>query len=91
MKRYNTNETSDEVEKSEEIVIERDTVVSAHVKVWRGSSSMKVLKQYRVLNTHDKYYNKWFVAKDPQKVLGKDGVGTTPPSTSVSDHGMTSP
>ena len=33
---------------------------------------MKVLKQYRVLNIHDKYYNKWFMAKVPQKVFEKD-------------------
>ena len=32
-----------------------------------------VLKQYRVLNIHDNYYNKkWSMAKVPQKVLGKD-------------------
>ena len=44
---------------------------SAHMKVARGSSSVKVLKQYPVLDIHDKYYNKWFMAKAPQKVFGK--------------------
>ena len=33
---------------------------------------MKVLKQYRVLDIHNKCYNKWFMAKVPQKVFGKD-------------------
>ena len=33
---------------------------------------MKVLKQYRVLDIHDKCYNKWSMAKVLQKVLGKD-------------------
>ena len=47
-------------------------MVSACVKVGRGSSSVKVLKQYRVLDIHNKYYNKWSMAKVPQKVLGKD-------------------
>ena len=54
------------------MVIERDTVVSAHVKEGQKSSSVKVLKQYRVLDIHNKYYNKWSMAKVPQKVLGKD-------------------
>ena len=51
---------------------ERETVVSADLKVGRGSSNVKVLQQYRVLDIHDKYYNKWFMAKVPQKVLRKD-------------------
>ena len=33
---------------------------------------MKVLKQYCVLDIHDKYYIKCFMAKAPQKVFGKD-------------------
>ena len=33
---------------------------------------MKVLKQYRVLDIHNKYYSNWFMSKVPQKVLGKD-------------------
>ena len=73
LKRPSTSETSGNTDNnSVEIVIERDTVVSAHVKVGRGSSSVKVLEQYRVLDIHDKYYNKWFMAKVLQKVFGKD-------------------
>ena len=55
-----------------ETVIERDTVVLADVTVGRGRSSVKVSKMYRVLDIHDKYYNKWFMAKVPQKIFGKD-------------------
>ena len=70
LERPNTSETSGKTDNdSEEIVIERDTVVSAHVKVGRGSSSVKVLKQYCVLDIHDKYYNKWFMAKFRRKYL----------------------
>ena len=38
--------------------IERDTVVAANVTAGRGARKMTFLKQYRVLNIHDKYYNK---------------------------------
>ena len=55
-----------------ETVIERDTVVLANVTVGRGRSSVKVSKMYRVIDIHDKYYNKWFMAKVPQKIFGKD-------------------
>ena len=73
MERPSTSETSGNADDdSGDIVIERDTVVSAHVKVGRGGSSVKVLKKYRVLDIHEKYYNKWFMAKVPQKVFGKD-------------------
>ena len=50
----------------------RDTVVLADVTVGRGRSSVKVSKLYRVIDIHDKYYNKWFMAKVPQKIFGKD-------------------
>ena len=45
---------------------------AVEVVVGRGASSTKVLKQYRVLDIHDKYYNKWFMSKEPRKVFGKD-------------------
>ena len=44
----------------------------ADVTVGRGRDSVKVTKQYRVVDIHDKYYNKWFMAKNPQKIFGKD-------------------
>ena len=55
-----------------EILTEIDTVVLAGVAVGRGRDSVKVTKQYRVVDIHDKYYNKWFMAKNPQKIFGKD-------------------
>ena len=39
----------------EEALIERDSVVYADVAVGRGRSSVKVSKQYRVTDTHNKY------------------------------------
>ena len=53
-------------------MIERDIVVLAEVIVGRGCFSAKVLKQYRVIDIHNKYYNKWFMAKVPRKIFGKD-------------------
>ena len=55
-----------------ETLIERDTVVLAEVVVGRGRSGAKVLKQYRVIDIHDKYYNKWFMTKVLQKIFRKD-------------------
>ena len=54
-----------------ENLIERDTAVLADVAVRRGRDSVKVSKQYRVVDIHDKYYNKWFMAMNPQKSLGR--------------------
>ena len=53
-------------------MIKRDTVVLEDVAVRRGGSSVKVSEQYRVIDIYDKYYNKWFVAKVPRKIFGKD-------------------
>ena len=53
-------------------MIERDTFVLADVAVGRGRDSVKVSKQNRVVDINDKYYNKWFMSKEPRKVFGKD-------------------
>ena len=55
-----------------EDLIERDTIISANVTVGRGASSITVAKHYRVLDVHDKYYNKWFMSKVPSKKWKKD-------------------
>ena len=56
LERPNTSEKSGKTGNSSGgMVIEREIVVSAHVKVGRGSSSVKVLKQHRVPDIHDKY------------------------------------
>ena len=52
--------------------IERDTVVAANVTVGRGARKMTFLKQYRVLDIHDKYYNKWFMSKETSKKWKRD-------------------
>ena len=73
LKRSPAAETSDKPsDLSGETVIERDTVISADVVVGRRGPSVKVLKKYRVVDIHDKYYNKWFMSKVQQKILGKD-------------------
>ena len=50
--------------------------------IWRGGAQEatehssrpppQILKQYRVLDIHDKYYNKWFMSKVSQKIFGKN-------------------
>ena len=52
--------------------IERDTIISANVIVGRGDSSITVAKHYRVVDVHDKYYNKWFMSKVPSNKWKKD-------------------
>ena len=52
--------------------IERDTVVTANVTIGRGARKLTYPKQYRVLDIHDKYYNKWFMSKDTSKKWKKD-------------------
>ena len=47
--------------------IERDTTISANVIVGRGASSVTVAKHYRVVDYHEKYYNKQFMSKTPSK------------------------
>ena len=49
-----------------------ETVALADVAVGRERDSVKVSKQYRVVDIHDKYYTKWFMTKNPQKIFGKD-------------------
>ena len=78
----NDSETSGKADNdSGEITTERDTVVSAHVKVGPGSSRVKVLKQYHVLDIHDKYTEMltWMTARTISRLLRdnevKDVVG----------------
>ena len=33
---------------------------------------MEISKQYHVIDIHEKYYNKWFMAKVPRKIFRKD-------------------
>ena len=54
------------------IPIERDTLVTANVDVGEGASRVTIKKEYRVVDIHEKYYNKWFMSKKARKVWGKD-------------------
>ena len=40
--------------------------------VGRGASSVTAAKHYRVVDVHDKCYNKWFMSKVPSKKWKKD-------------------
>ena len=44
-------------------IIERETIISENVIVGQGASSATVEKYYRVVDVHNKYYNKWFMSK----------------------------
>ena len=52
--------------------IERDTIISENVIAGWGASSVTAAKQYRVVDVHDKYYNKWFMSKVQSKKCKKD-------------------
>ena len=43
--------------------IERETIISENVIVGQGASSVTVEKHYRVVDVHNKYYNRWFMSK----------------------------
>ena len=51
-----------------DVTIEQDTLVSANVNVGEGASRVAIKKYYRVIDIHDKYYNKWFMSKKACKV-----------------------
>ena len=55
-----------------EIIIERDVVVLLNVKIRQGASAATVACHYRVLNIYEKYYNKWFMLKQPYKKWKKE-------------------
>ena len=52
--------------------IERYTVISANVIVGWGASSVTVAEHYRVVDVHDKYYNKWFMSRLTSNKWKKD-------------------
>ena len=51
---------------------ERDTVILASAPVGRGASRRHITKCYRVVDIHDKHYNKWFTSKVSTKKWQKD-------------------
>ena len=52
---------------NDRILIERDTIVLVNTKSGNGSTSTTIKKPYRVLTIYEKFYNKWFIAKDQFK------------------------
>ena len=52
---------------NDRILIERDTIVLVNTKSGIGSTSTIIMKPFRVLTIYEKFYNKWFIAKEPFK------------------------
>jgi len=52
---------------NDRILIERDTIVLVNTKSGIGSTSTIIMKPYRVLTIYEKFYNKWFIAKEQFK------------------------
>ena len=48
-------------------IIERDTVIKVRVRVGRGAAATDFEYPFRVLSIYDKYYNKWYLGKEPWK------------------------
>ena len=54
------------------IIIQQNTIVIVKVKVGRGDRFNTVLHCFHVVNIFDKYYNKWFMLKEIQKLWRKE-------------------
>jgi hypothetical protein len=52
---------------AEEIVIQRDSLISLHCR--KGNTT--IIEHYRVLCPFTKYYNKWYVCIDETKLVWK--------------------
>ena len=57
---------------SNDVIIERDTILLVNVKVGRGATAANVACLYRVMEVYEKYYNKWFMSKQPFKKWKKE-------------------
>mmetsp|Transcript_21089 Transcript_21089/g.45741 ORF Transcript_21089/g.45741 Transcript_21089/m.45741 type:complete len:265 (+) Transcript_21089:660-1454(+) len=57
---------------SNDVVIERNTILLVNVKVSRGASAANVACHYRVMEVYEKYYNKWFMSKQSFKKWKKE-------------------
>jgi len=56
----------------EDILIERDVIILVNFKLGVGAAATTVQCKFCVLETFEKYYNKWFVIKDPRKKFKKE-------------------
>ena len=65
-------QTSVDAVETRGILIERDTIVVIKVKLGSGASALTVSRFVRVLNIFEKYYNKWFMSKEPFKIWKKE-------------------
>lgn len=51
-----------------DVLIERDVVILASVKIGTGATATIVNRLYRVVDIYDKHYNKWFMSKSKSPV-----------------------
>ena len=56
----------------EDILIERDVIILANVKLGVGAAASTVQCKFRVLDVLEKYYNKWFMSLEPTKKFRKE-------------------
>ena len=57
---------------AEDVLIERDVIILAYVKIGSGVNSTTVICPFRVLMIYDKYYNKRFGSKPLTKRWKKE-------------------
>ena len=50
-----------------DVIIERDTIVLLNVKFGKGASAATVQINFRVMEVYEKHYNKLFMSKQPLK------------------------
>ena len=53
-------------------MIERDVIILVNIKLGVGTAAYTVQCKFRVLKISEKYYNKWFVSKEPMKKFGAE-------------------
>ena len=68
--RIKSNEDGEVV--AEDILIERDVVIIANVKIGNGANATTVQRPFRVMVIHDKHYNKWMISQSSSKKWGKE-------------------
>ena len=51
-----------------DVLIERDVVILASVKIGTGATATIVNRLYRVVDIYDKHHNKWFMPKTKSPV-----------------------
>ena len=53
--------------RTDDVIIERDTIVLLNVKFGKDASTATVQINFRAMGVYEKYYSKWFMSKQPFK------------------------